>query len=44
VICARRSPMARSGMRTFMRMMSTRSRFTTPRFWYFTIGICSPSE
>ena len=44
VICARRSPMARSGILTFMRMMSTRSWFTTPARAYFTIGIWRPSE
>ena len=42
--CARRSPIARSGMRTFMRMTRRISSFGSPFFHALTIGICRPSE
>ncbi len=43
VICARRSPRARSARRTFIAMMSIRSWLTSPWRWYFMMGICIPS-
>ena len=43
-IWARKSPIARSGSRTLVRMIETSSSLMTPLRYIFTIGICRPSE